>query len=251
MRDASCLLTALRGLARIRRREDCEVAGVIVQGSSLKHRSWSLAGTFATLPGPQRGFVAVGQSPSGSSRLARDRAADLSLMFALLVAAATAGGGIYEAFVLFPTWSGSPAGGGGVMAAAGSASIPLTLALEQFWVVCYGATAVSLLLALGFNWESRWRRAMVLLALVAFAAVRGWTYVSLRPELEELLGATANTLASSTLIDHVVSWSAQNRWRGLIDCLVVFLLALAFRSSARIIVPAATRAPGAYRKAAK
>jgi hypothetical protein len=75
-----------------------------VLGSLFKDRRSPFAGVRVKLPGGQRGFVSIGQTPPGSSSFAGDRAADLSLMLALLLAALSAGGGIYEAFVLFPAW---------------------------------------------------------------------------------------------------------------------------------------------------
>jgi hypothetical protein len=223
-----------------------------VQEHSLKRRG-PTAEVFATLPGAQRGFVAIGQTPPGSFKLARDRAADISLMFALLIAAAVAGGSIYEAFVLFPAWSGSSAAGAGAAVTAEGGTAALSVTLGQFWLACYSAGGASLLLALVLNWGRGWRRAMLLLALAAFAAMRAWTYFALRPELDELLRSSALTAGSvPLLIEHVLRWSAQNRWRELSDGLVVASLAIAFSAPTRRVASTGVRgAAGAYRKASK
>ena len=169
--------------------------------------------------GRQRGFVAIGHTPSGGAS-SRDRIADVGIVLALVAGAAMLGSDIYERFLLLSGPGASASHPLLELAGAGDGSTATLL--RQYWLGVHLAVGATLIVALALNRISAWRCTTLLLAVGLLIALWIWGEGILRPELERILLAPASDASSA----EIVRWGLRSRWREAGDAVFVLTLAL-------------------------
>lgn len=111
----------------------------------------------------------------------KTKLATVTVFFAALLAAMGLGGSFYEALVVYPTWSASPA------ASLALLQGPNAVDSTRFWILVHVSFEIALVAALALNWRAPRRRTLLLAGLGAHIVMRAWTFAYFVPEVLEFM----------------------------------------------------------------
>ena len=160
--------------------------------------------------------------------------AQWSLILLCFSMAAALGGGLYESIVLTPLWSKSPPSSFSIIQPG--TGVPL----QRFWIPVHAAITLFIIVALVMTWREVTVRRLLLVALVSYIVMRGWSGLLFIPEMLAFQKVPLDSAPSAELSARVSKWTFWTWFREPLDIIsfLCSLLALYWlRSLAKIICP--------------
>jgi hypothetical protein len=145
-----------------------------------------------------------------------------ALILLCLSMAGAVGGGLFEHIVLVPLWSAAPPASFSIIQPG--TGVPL----QRFWIPVHTAITIFLLLSLILTWRKTTVRRLLILGLVSYIIMRGWSGLFFIREMLEFQQIPLDAPPSTELSARVASWAFWSWFREPLDILsfISFLLAL-------------------------